>query len=555
MTPSTTSGPDRAASRASTPRRGRDGPLTGVGALVWFMLRRDRVRLAAWSLGLGGFVLYLSTALPSVYTSEADLRAVVGLFGDPVGRLLVGPAYGFDAVTFERFVANGYGLYFLILVALMSLLLVTRHTRVEEQTGRADLVRANVVGRHAPLTAALVVAAIANLAVVVAVTGAMVAAGYGTGGSVLFAVGIGVTGLAFAGITALTVQLTEYSRAAAGMAGGVLGGAFVVRAGGDMAEVGGTALSWVAPLAWAQQTAPFVLDRWWPLLLPLGLAAVTAAIGYRISSRRDLGASLFAVRSGAREAPSWLRSPLTLALRLQRASILGWSAALLVAGLAYGSFTDAMVVAAEALPEAFRDLFSGEADMLGGYLGYMAVFMAYVVAIYAVLAVQHLRSEETSGRAEPVLATPVSRWRWLGGHLSVTTAGVVVVLVLAGFGTGVGAAIVTGDGAHVWEVTAACLNQVPAVLVVLGVAALLFGLVPRAVAASWVPVGYGLLVGTFGVLLDLPEWAYDLSPFEHAAQLPLESFTLTPVLTLGVIALGGAVLGLVGFRRRDIDAA
>ena len=38
---------------------------------------------------------------------------------------------------------------------LMTMLLVVRHTRAEEQNGLAELIRSNVAGRHAHLTAAL----------------------------------------------------------------------------------------------------------------------------------------------------------------------------------------------------------------------------------------------------------------------------------------------------------------------------------------------------------------------------------------------------------------
>jgi ABC-2 type transport system permease protein len=546
-------GTRRAVAAPPEPSAEQRAPLAGTWTLVRFMLRRDRVRLPAWTAGLALFAVYVATAIPAAYPSEADLRGAVSLFADPVGRMLVGPAYGFEVASYERFVAGGYGLYFLILVALMSLLLITRHTRVEEQTGRAELVAANVVGRYAALTGALVVALVANAVVAVALFVVLLAVGYGTAGSLLFAAGVGVTGLAFAGLAAVTVQLTEYSRAAAGMAGGVLGAAFVIRAGGDMAEVGGNALSWFSPLAWAQQTAPFVLDRWWPLLLPLAFATVTSALGYRLSTRRDLGASLFAVRPGNAEAPAWLGSPLTLALRLQRASILGWSAAMLAAGVSFGSFADAMLAAAEGMPEAFLELFGDGEMLVAGYLGYMAVFMAYLVGVYAILSLQHLRSEETSGRGEPVLATPVGRVAWLGSHLLVTTAGVVIVLVMAGIGTGIGAAIVTGDAGHVWELAVAHLNQVPAVLVVLGLAALLFGLAPRLIALSWSTIGYALVVGTFGVLMDLPSAAFEVSPFEHLAAMPADAFAATPVVVLTAIALAMTAVGLWGFRRRDLD--
>src|SRR5699024_12457371 len=50
---------------------------------------------------------------------------------------------------------SGYALYIYLLIALCSVFTVVRHTRAEEQTGRAELVRANMVGRHATLTSAV----------------------------------------------------------------------------------------------------------------------------------------------------------------------------------------------------------------------------------------------------------------------------------------------------------------------------------------------------------------------------------------------------------------
>jgi ABC-2 type transport system permease protein len=537
--------------QASSGRRDHD--LVGTWTLVRFQLRRDRIKLPAWAGGLGLFVLYLVSALPTIAETEEDLQGATQLFSDPVGRLLIGPGYGFDAPTYERFVAGGYGLYFLLLAALMNILLVVRHTRVEEQSGRAELVRANVVGRRAALTATLVVAVITDLAAALVVWVAMVGAGgFDPGGSLLFAASIAAMGLAFAGVTTIPVQLSSYSRAAAGTSGAVLGAAFVLRAGGDAAREGGNALSWTSPLGWGQQTAPFVLDRWWPLALLLALAVVTAAAGYALAERRDLGASLLAVRPGPAGAAPWMGTPLGLAFRLQRASLLGWTASLAVAGLAFGAYANALLEGFEQLPEAFLELFGAE-DLLDGYLAYMAVYMAFMVGVYAVMAVQGLRTEETSGRGEPVLATGVGRGAWLGSHLLVSTGGVVVITAITGAATGLGAAIVVGEWRYVGELTLAHLGHVPAVLVVLAVATLLYGLVPRAVPAAWALVGYGLIVGTFGALMDLPPIVHDLSPYEHTAQLPLESFAPAPFLLLIAVACATAGAGILAFRRRGIN--
>ncbi len=48
----------------------------------------------------------------------------------------------------------------------------------------------------------------------------------------------------------------------------MLAAAWVVRGVGDMAagpDEYGTWVSWLSPLAWAQQTRAFHDDRWWPV--------------------------------------------------------------------------------------------------------------------------------------------------------------------------------------------------------------------------------------------------------------------------------------------------
>ena len=235
--------PTTAAATREHPHAAAGGsPLAGTGTLVRFSLRRDRIKLPAWVGGLGLFVIYIGAALPQLAPTEEDLAAVVPLFTQPVGRMFTGPAFGMDAPTFERFFAAGYAPYLFLLAALMNIILVTRHTRVEEQTGRAELIRANVTGRHSALTATLIVAAITNALACLVVAGLAIAGGFAPLGSVLIGLGTALTGMAFAGIAAVTAQLSAYSRAAAGMAGLVLGVSFVLRALGDMAAVGGTCL-------------------------------------------------------------------------------------------------------------------------------------------------------------------------------------------------------------------------------------------------------------------------------------------------------------------------
>jgi ABC-2 type transport system permease protein len=538
--------------REASPARGNT--LAGTGALIRFMLRRDRIKLPSWLLGITVFVLYYGAALPQLYETQEDLEVVTQFAEGAVGALIAGPGYGLDEPAIESVIVGIYGLYFLLIAAIMNILLVSRHTRVEEQTGRAELVRASVVGRHAQLTATLIVAIGANVLLSFLIAGAMAGADLDTSDALLFGASIGAVGLVWAGITALTVQVTEYSRAASGLAGAALGAAYVIRAAGDMLEEGGSVLSWFSPLAWSQQTRAYVDGRWWPLALSVAFAAAAAAVGYALSGRRDVGAGLVAARRGSPEAAPWLSSPRAFAFRLHRASLIGWGAALVAMGAVYGSITQPIVDAYEDLPDQMVDVLGGDPTrMLDGYVSTMALFDAILVAIFVILGVQSMRGEETKGRAEPVLATATSRWAWLGSHVTVLAAGAAGLLLLVGLALGAATAISVGDGAYVWDTTAAHLVYIPAILILLGVAALLFGVLPRAIGATWAVLGFALIVGFFGPIMDLPQWVHNLSPLEHIARLPLDDVVWVPLLIITVLAAGLIALGLYAFRRRDLE--
>ena len=529
---------------------------TGIPQLLRFMLRRDRVKLPAWTLGITFFVFYFTSALPTIAPTEADLAAFANFADGPVGAILSGPGYGFDeGLTYEIFLAGTYGLYFLLAAALMNILLVSRHTRVEEQSGRAELVRAGVVGRNAPLFATMLLALGANVVLSLLLAAALVSVGYPVPGSVVFGASVGALGLVFAGIATITVQVTEYSRAASGLAGVALGAAYILRAVGDSLQQYGSPLSWLSPLAWSQQTRPYVDERWWPLLLSLAFAGITAAVGYRLAAHRDIGAGLRATRRGSPTAAPWLRSPAALAFRLQRASILGWGAALVVLGLTYGLLVGPMSDTFENLSEDFAAIIAGGgADILDGYVSFMALYDVVLVAVFGILAVKGLRTEETRGRAEPVLAAGTGRVRWIASHLLVAYVAATAILVAAGLAFGIGAAIGVDDPSYVSTVTLGHLARVPEALVFMALAAALYGLAPRALGVAWAVLAYAALLAFFGPLLNPPAWMHNLSPMDHVSRIPVEDFTVLPAVVLLAIAGLLTAVALAGFRRRDLSS-
>lgn len=527
--------------------------LTGTWSLVRLGLKRDRTRIMWWTIGVAVYWLYCTRAAPAAI-SEKDLQeAGNSLIGGPMGRLLSGPAYGFDDLSYDRFLVGSYGLYALLLTALMSIFIIVRHTRAEEESGRGELVRANVVGHHSLLMAAVVVTVITNVIVSLAVLiVSMSSPLLGFSGALLFSAGVGVTGITFGGLAAIAAQLTAFSRGASGLAGLALGISFALRALGDMRSVGGSVISWFSPLSWAQQTAPFVLDRWWPLVISVGFTVMTFTAGFVLSTRRDFGASLFQVRRGPTHASSWLQSIWTLAFRLQRGTIFAWGFAIAVTGVIFGVWADALLMSVDDLPEMVIEVMGGHGDIVTAYLGFIALTLAFMAASFLILSVQQLRVEELSSRGELVLAAPVSRTKWLLSQYLVASGAMIAIMLFSGITTGVAATIVIGDSQHVWNVTMTMLSYVPAILTIGAMAVALFGVRPNLLWVAWGVFGYALVVGLFGELLDLPDALVLLSPFEHVATVSLEPVNIVAMITSVAVAAVLVVIGLFGVQRRDI---
>ncbi|MET0817682.1 MAG: ABC transporter permease, partial [Solirubrobacteraceae bacterium] len=245
--------------------------MTGAGALLVLALRRDRRALPAWVLGLGALVVLAGAGLESSYPTQPDRDAfAASVAGNGALIALRGPQRALE--TAGGALAWQLGWFAAVIAGLMGALLVVRHTRGDEETGRTELVLAAPVARAAPAVAALAVAGIAAVLVAVVITLGLLATGLPAAGSVAFGASIGGVALVFAGVALVTAQVSESARAASGMAGAAIGAAYVLRAIGD---VGDGTVSWLSPIGWAQAMRPFAGERWWPLLL---FAVATAAL-------------------------------------------------------------------------------------------------------------------------------------------------------------------------------------------------------------------------------------------------------------------------------------
>ncbi|MFD6170354.1 ABC transporter permease [Streptomyces coeruleorubidus] len=524
-------------------RPGSSRQLAGTGTLLRFALRRDRLMIPVWIAVNALMVLSMPNTLEGLYGTPAERADLVRQMETNSSlRAMVGPVFGdsLGALTAWR-----AGVYAGALAAVMSLLIVVRHTRDEEESGRQELVASGMVGRRAALTAALLAAAVANAVLALLLTAGL--AGQGTAGALALGLGIAGVGMVFATMAAIVAQLTESARLARGLTAAALGAAFVLRAAGDSAtDDGSSLLTWVSPLGWLENLRPYADERWWVLALLAGAVLVQGAVAYGLAGRRDLGMSFLPTRPGP--ATGRLGSAGALAWRLQRGSVLGWSIGFLLAGVVYGGMTEgaADLVGDNENARRIFERMGGRSGLTDAFLASMVGMLGLVAALYIVASVLRLNGEETSGRAEPVLANAVGRLRWAAGHLVIAFGGAALIMLLAGLGLAVGYGKETGP------ILGACLVQLPAIWVIGGLAVLLHGLLPRAAAAAWGVAGAVLLIGWVGPALDVPQAVLDLSPFGHLPKLPGGAMEWGPVLVLTGLAVVLVAGGLAGLRRRDM---
>lgn len=535
---------------------------TGTGRLARLALRRDRVRLAVWVLGTPALTAALAASVTGLYASEQDRiiyasTAAASLVARAFNGPVAGPSDG------SVFFAESY-LTLAVLTALLSTFTVVRHTRQNEETGRAELLGAAVVGRYALLTSALAVTVAANLLTAALLALTLAGSGLPVAGSVATAAAVATIGVSFAAVAAVTAQVSASSRGANALAAAGVGVAFLLRAAGDvLGQTSPDGLwvvsawpSWLSPLGWATQLRPYGGERWWVLVLPAALLLTAVLAAYRLIGRRDLGAGLLATRRGPARAARRLLSPFGLAWRLQRAALLGWAVGVVVLGFPLGLAADEvenMIGQNAAAAEVIGQL-GGGANLVDAYLSAMLGIFALTIGAYVVQAMLRTRVEETDGTLEALLATAVSRPRWLASHLLTAVLGALGLIVLAGAATALGYATVAGDPAgRLGELVGAALVRFPALLVLAGVVVLIFGLVPRqATALSWSLLIVFLLLGQLGVVLDLPQALLDLSPYTHVPALPSADLAVLPLVVLTGVAVALLAVGLAGFRRRDV---
>lgn len=521
--------------------------MTGVLVLTRFALRRSRVLIAAWTAVLAVLCYASAAATGSVYATAADrVSAAESLDASSALVALYGPIL--DVHSLGELAMTKTTVTYAVLVMALVITLVRRHTRVEEESGRAELLGGLAVDPRAPLVAALVVGFVVSSLVAVLAGVGDVAGGLPVAGSCWFAAtwwGIGLVGT---GVGAVCAQLSTSARTCGAVAAGVVAVLFALRALGDTTRAG--YLSWLSPFGWSTRLRAWSDPRGWLLLLDVALAVGLAVGALALRARRDLGAGLLPDRPGPATGSPLLASALALTVRVQATGLLVWTAACAL----LGGLMAAIVPGIGSVLDS--DSARRMMQRLGGVGALQETLVTALVSVGAVIitcfvatVVAHAGTEEADGRTEEVLATAATRSRTFGSVATVALGGAAWLLLVTGVAMGVGS---TGGEVPPHEMVAGALVQIPAVWVVTALALLAASVRSRWAVAGWVLVVAFFVLGPLAELLRLPGWVAGLSPYAHVPKVPAEAFRPTPEVVLVLLATLLLVAAWWRYRERDI---
>jgi len=522
-----------------------------------FILRRERVISPIWIISLIVAAAGLTAMYPNLFPTKESMFTMAESLKAPPMVAMMGPVYGTETLTQAITMAQECLIWLAITAIVMNIFFVNRHTRVDEELGRHEMLCSLPVGRLTGSTVTIFYAFGLNFIISLFTAVSIIALNIGgttIAGAFCYGFSIGMQGFVFAAVTLLAAQLFSTAGGSMAFSFGAMGLSYILRAWGDMSE---NVFSYISPMGLGLKVEAFYKDDFAPVVILFAEAVVIAAIALAVNAKRDVGAGIIPARKGRNAASRFLRNQFGLAWKLSYKSFFIWAGSLFVLGACYGSvvgemdkFVESNDTIRKMLEAAGGDYRNAGGDYVMAFIPMMCSIMALLSSIPVINTINRLRAEEKRGRLEQVYSKSVSRVSMYASYavIAIVESAVFTFLgmyglyiasdksVLPDFGTIMGAAFV----------------QLPAILVIGGGAALLVGVLPKFTAFIWALYGYSFLMFYFGRLFDIPEFVKRIAPFGNVPQYPIEEFSLSSVIILSVIAVVLFAAGLILYRKRDI---
>ena len=442
----------------------------------------------------------------------------------------------------------------------MAIMLTCRVLRADEDEGLVEVLRATGVGRSVPF--------LVPVALVWVVVGTLSA---GIGGILTWqtrsieeltvlgawtlAGTVCVTGWTFSAIAAVACQLGHQAGQARGLSMVMLALAFVLRVSADQISdgTGSDWLRWLTPLGWRDLVRPYTDDRFTVLAACCAVAIAVVLGAVVLAARREYLGGYLPDRSSSRRR--WpVRGHVDLLGRLSWHGLVGWALASTGLALLYGSVSGSIKdLLAPGSPTASYVGKMAVGSPVEQFVSLMTVVTVLLVAVAAVRRMNWLAGLERAGLVEVELAAGVSRGRVLLCQVLCALIEAVVLLLVSATVLAATTATQLTDDHAVARSFVFTVSQLPGMVAAIGIAAALVGLAPRLTGLSWVVVTWSAFAQFFGGLVELKDWAKDLSVLGHHLDV-VGTPDWEPLAVQTVVGLIGIMIGLVAYTRRDLPA-
>ena len=552
--------PARAATFPPIPLRRR---LYGFGSIYGKTIRDSRLAFIIAAGLLGGMALVMGVAISNVFPTPASRLEVDKLIGSIPASMVNIFGKPEKLGTLGGYMSWKYGAIFALGTGLWSILALSSTLASEASRGSLDFVAVTPFGKRrvaleklaAHLT--MLFLAIAILAIATTVSSNLFGdAALGDPipplNAIGFALWVGFIGLFFGGVAFALAPILGRSGAA-----GVAGLAMIVLWVANGLDALGPLVA-LSPFRWTVDHIALVGEFAWGGLALVGVvAAAFLAIGVVAFTRRDVGITAGLSLPGLPGTVLGVRGPIGRAFGDQLPRTLAWGIGLGVMGALLASLVGPMATSirdSADLLKVFSQIFP-DFD-LGSASGFLQLYVElfYIAAGFAAATlVSKWASDETDGRLEMVLATPLARARWVGAGGVAAIAAVALITVVFAAGIGLGAAgggVAAGDA--MLGSTALGLFAIAMVGVGFAVGGLWRTSLAAEITALVVIAMY--LIDLLAPALKLPDWVHQLALTAHLGQPMIGAWDAVGVVACVVVAVAGIGLGAWGFARRDVNA-
>jgi polyether ionophore transport system permease protein len=540
----------------------------GLGSVYAKTLRDSRLAVIIVSGLLGIFLISGGAAFGEAYStpaSRADLVTLVkslppvmiGVYGNPfpVNMETLGGSLGWKT-------AASIGL----MAALWSILALSGTLAREARRGSLEFVAVTPLGMRrialeklaAHLTGMLIVVVVTALSAWVAGAAFHTLPGdeIPWDAAISYGLWVGLVALA-SGSVAFALAPLVGRGASAAIAGAILVVGYFVngyRAAVPAFEVPAD-LTW---FGWTVNHQPLAGQFDSLTLIPVALVAIVLfAVGTELFARRDLGATTRVPWPGIPASLLGVRGPASRSFGERFPLAVSWGLGIGLLGFVFGAASPSLTAALDQLsPETqaiykaiFRDIDLAGA---GAFLQIAFITFGLVLAGFAAATlVSGWASDETEGRLEVLLSTPMSRIRWsLLGGLGLYGAIAVMTAVIA-IGVAIGS-LLAGGNVVTPILGTGTIGLYALALAGIGIA--VGGLFRTSIAGEVVAavVILSFVVDLVAPALQWPDWVRQLALSAHLGRPMIGEWDGVGMAACAIIAIVGLALAAWGLQRRDV---